>query len=58
MKPLRKDILVLKKLGFSTDECLEMSRGMVRSYDRAYDELSNPPKPGSVFKVRRDKGKK
>lgn len=43
-------------MGFPAPErILEMSRGMVKSYDRAYDELSNPRKPGKKYKVKKTK---
>jgi hypothetical protein len=52
---MRKDILVLLKIGFREEEILRMSRGKIRSYDKAYDELSNPKREGVKQKVRKKK---
>jgi len=43
------------KIGFREEEILRMSRGKIRSYDQAYDELSNPKKTGIKQKVKRKK---
>lgn len=43
---------MLLKLGFREAEALEMSRGKIKSYDLAYDELSNPG-TGKKYKVKR-----
>jgi hypothetical protein len=48
---------VLLKLGFREEEALAMSRGKVRSYDQAYDELVNPDGPKKM-KVKRKPKKK
>jgi hypothetical protein len=47
---------VLLKLGFREEEIIKMSRGEIRSYDRAYDAMSNP-QSGKKMKVLKKKKK-
>ena len=49
---------MLLKIGFREAEILRMPRGKIRSYDQAYDELSNPKKTAHKLKVRPKKKKR
>lgn len=43
----------MMKLGFPPSELKNMSRGEIRGWDRAYEDLITPPKKGKKYKVRR-----